>query len=105
MTLRPVCQLDELPLNEGRAFRLEGRPIGVFRLEDGVYALHDSCTHGAGRLSEGHVERGLIACPLHFGCFDIRTGRARTPPVTTAVAMYPVTIDAGIVYIDIADCP
>lgn len=101
--LRAVCRLDELPLNEGRAFWLEGRPIGIFRLEDGVYALHDSCTHGAGRLTEGRVERGLIACPSHLGCFDIRTGRARTPPVTTNVATYPVSVVDGIVHVDVAD--
>jgi nitrite reductase/ring-hydroxylating ferredoxin subunit len=101
MTLHATCRLEELPLNEGRAFWLEGAAIGIFRLEDGVYALRDSCTHGVGRLTEGRVQRGWIECPLHNGCFDIRTGRARTPPVTTAVATYPVTVAGGVVYIDV----
>lgn len=105
MTLHALCRLDELPMEEGRTFSVEGRPVGVFRLDDGVYALHDVCTHGMGRLTEGYVERGLVECPLHAGCFDIRTGRARTPPVTVDVAAYPVTIEAGTVYVDLSDPP
>lgn len=103
MTLHAACRLEELPLNEGRAFLLNGTAIAIFRLDDGIYALRDSCTHGAGRLTEGRVLRGWIECPLHGGCFDIRTGRVRRPPVTTAVATYPVTVADGVVYVNVSE--
>lgn len=98
-----VCQLDDLELNTGRRFTVDGREIGVFRLDDGVYALRDRCTHGNGRLSEGYVEQGLVECPLHAGCFDIRTGRAARAPVTINARSYRVTVESGAVYVELPD--
>lgn len=80
---------------------MAGRAIGVFRLDDGVYALRDRCTHGNGRLSDGYVDQGLVECPLHAGCFDIRTGRARTAPVTIDVRSYPVRVENGTVLVEL----
>lgn len=98
-----MCRLDELELDTGRSFTVDGRAIGVFRLEDGVYALRDRCTHGNGRLSEGYVDQGLIECPLHAGCFEIRTGRAMRAPVTIDVRAYRVLVENGTVYVELPD--
>jgi anthranilate 1,2-dioxygenase ferredoxin subunit len=54
------------------------------------YALHDLCTHGAARLSDGFVENGCIECPLHQGLFDLASGAPRSAPVTVGVKTYPV---------------
>ena len=103
MGVHAVCQLDELELNAGRSFSVNGLEIGLFRLEDGVYALRDRCTHGNARLTEGFVDESLIECPLHAGCFDIRTGRAKRAPVTVDVRAYRVLVQNGVVSIELPD--
>ncbi|HKQ80871.1 MAG TPA: non-heme iron oxygenase ferredoxin subunit [Steroidobacteraceae bacterium] len=103
MGVHAVCQLDELELNEGRSFTVNGQEVGLFRLEDGVYALRDLCTHGNGRLTDGFVDQGLIECPLHAGCFEIRTGRAKRAPVTIDVHAYRVLVQNGVVSIELPD--
>jgi nitrite reductase/ring-hydroxylating ferredoxin subunit len=104
LPVHAICRLDELELDTGRSFTVAGHAIGVFRLDDGVYALHDRCTHGNGRLSDGYVDQGLIECPLHAGCFDIRSGRARSAPATIDVRSYPVRVEDGTVLVELPEC-
>ncbi len=80
---------------EAVAVCLEGVPIVLVRDGDKIFALHDQCTHGAARLSEGFVENGCIECPLHQGRFDLATGEPRSAPVKLAVKAYPVRRESG----------
>jgi len=74
---------------------VNGTPVALAREGEKIHALHDLCTHGAARLSEGYVENGCIECPLHQGLFDLATGEARSAPVTVAVKTYPVRCVGG----------
>ena len=100
--LHLLCALADLEPEEGRCFEAAGRRIAVFRLQDGVFAIDDLCTHGHGYLSEGFVEAGEVECPLHAGRFDIRSGCPRSAPVERPVATYPVEIIDGMVHVRIA---
>ncbi len=60
-----------------------------------LFALHDLCTHGAARLSDGYVENGGIECPLHQGIFDLKTGAPLAGPVVEGVRTYKVRCIAG----------
>lgn len=80
-----------------------GQPLAVFRLGDDVFALRDKCSHGNARLSDGYVEDGCVECPLHQGLIDIRSGAARSAPITTAVRSFPVRVVAGRVEVDVAE--
>ncbi|WP_043830660.1 anthranilate 1,2-dioxygenase ferredoxin subunit AndAb [Muricoccus aerilatus] len=66
-----------------------GVPVALFRVEGQVFALHDLCSHGQARLSDGYVEDGCVECPLHQGLVDIRTGEPRTAPITAPVRSIP----------------
>jgi nitrite reductase/ring-hydroxylating ferredoxin subunit len=78
-----------------------GQPIALF-LNDGTYhALHDRCTHGDARLSDGYIEDGCIECPLHQGMFDIATGAVRQAPVTEAVRCYKVRVTGDRIEVEI----
>ncbi len=79
-----------------------GMAIAVFRQGEALYALHDLCTHGHARLSEGYVENGCIECPLHQGLFNIRSGAPCGGPVTEAVRSFPVQLRAGRVEVGVA---
>lgn len=87
--------------DEPSAYHVGGTPVAVFRLADELYALHDLCTHGHARLSEGYVEDGCVECPLHQGLFDIRSGAPRCAPVTEAVRTYPIRIVDGQVEVHV----
>ncbi len=91
--------------DEPVAVEAAGIQMAIFRLEDQLYALHDLCTHGVARLSEGYVEDGCIECPLHQGLFDIRTGAAKCAPVTEAVRSFPVRVRDGRVEVAMAEQP
>lgn len=87
-----VMKAGELEDGEVAAARVGDTPLAVFRLGEQVYALHDLCSHGNARLSEGFVEDGCIECPLHQGLFDIRNGCPMSPPVKEPVASFPARI-------------
>jgi 3-phenylpropionate/trans-cinnamate dioxygenase ferredoxin subunit len=80
-------------------------PVAVFRLEDGFFATDDTCTHALSSLAEGYIEDGTVECEFHFAKFDIRTGKALTPPAVTPLVSYPVAVRDGIIYVDLRGRP
>lgn len=78
-----------------------GRKLALYRIEDTYCATADLCTHGQARLSEGEVGEGYIECPLHFGLFEIRTGKAAGAPVSRDLATYPVRVEGGRIEVDL----
>ena len=105
MTLEGViylCDVTEVPNGEGKRIALNDRdPIGVFNLNGALHAIDDTCTHGDASLSDGMVdlEFGMVACPFHEGCFDLRTGAAMTSPCVRPVKVHPIAIVNGKVYL------
>jgi naphthalene 1,2-dioxygenase system ferredoxin subunit len=84
------------------AVALNGRDIALYSLDGAVYATDNLCTHGNARLCEGYLEGFEIECPFHQGRFDIRTGQATCAPAIEPVKTWPVKIEAGRVYLDLA---
>lgn len=78
-----------------------GKPIALFLQSGEHYALHDLCTHGQAKLSDGFVEEGCIECPLHQGLFCILTGEPRSAPVTEAVQRFPVRIAGDRIEVEV----
>jgi nitrite reductase/ring-hydroxylating ferredoxin subunit len=78
-----------------------GKAIAVYKVEDGYYATSNICTHAGALLSEGDVVEGLIECPLHFGLFEILTGKAQGAPVTRDLKTYPVRVNGSRVEIEL----
>ncbi|WP_149535858.1 non-heme iron oxygenase ferredoxin subunit [Siccirubricoccus phaeus] len=95
-----VAAEDELAENMPLPVRINGEPIAVVRLEDGIYAVHDVCTHEYALLSDGFCEEGKLECPLHQACFDIRTGAALNEPAEVPVATYKVKVENGEVFVE-----
>ncbi|MEZ2350900.1 anthranilate 1,2-dioxygenase ferredoxin subunit AndAb [Caballeronia sp. RCC_10] len=100
-TWQAIGMLDDFMEGEPAAVVAGDKPVAVFRIGDEVFALHDLCTHGHARLSEGYVEDGCVECPLHQGLFDIRSGAPRCAPVTEAVRSYRIRIVNGQVEIHV----
>ena len=97
-----LCEAAEVPNGEGKRVMIDGfDPIGVFNLEGELHAIDDTCTHGDASLCDGEVDLdfGMVACPFHQGCFDLRTGEAVTSPCVLPVKVHPITIVDGKVYL------
>ena len=87
--------------DEVRVYVYDGNPIAVFRLEDGFYAIDDTCSHAESSLSEGEIDEDIIECPLHGAQFDIRTGRNLSLPAVVPVRSYPVKVEKGSIYLQV----
>jgi 3-phenylpropionate/trans-cinnamate dioxygenase ferredoxin component len=99
-TLVRLCRADEIPLNEGRRFEVNGTPVAVFHLPSGFYAIADTCSHEESSLSEGFVEDDLVDCPKHGSQFEIKTGKNLSLPATKPVAAYRVVVEGEDVYVE-----
>lgn len=71
---------------------LAGKEVAIYDLDGTLYATDDVCTHAYARLSDGWLDNGEIECPLHAGRFDIKTGKATSPPCVTPIKTYPVRL-------------
>lgn len=78
-----------------------GIAVALFRLDGEVFVLHDLCSHGQARLSDGFVEDGCVECPLHQGLVDIRSGAPRSEPIIDPVRTYPARVVDGRVQVEV----
>ncbi len=100
-----VARTADLAPGEVRHVELAGQEIAIFNLDGEFFATSDRCTHMRARMSDGYVNAGVVECPLHFGKFDIRTGRALSPPCKLNLSIYPVEIRAGSVWVGVSPIP
>lgn len=91
-------------VESGCALRVEteGLVLAVFNVDGEFFVTDDACTHGPGSLSEGYLERDVIECNFHGGRFNIRTGEVVGPPCLIPLKTYPVAIEQGRVFIEVA---
>jgi nitrite reductase/ring-hydroxylating ferredoxin subunit len=77
-----------------------GHPLALFKLQDGVYALDDICSHEHSRLSEGDIWDDEVYCPKHGSRFNIRTGAVKGLPAIKPVRSYPVKIEGDSIFVE-----
>jgi naphthalene 1,2-dioxygenase system ferredoxin subunit len=87
----------------GLAVTPDGRDIALFKLEDGVWAIDNLCSHGNARLCDGYVDGHLVECPFHQAMFDLHDGSVTCGPATEPVRSWPVKIEGGRVLLDLGD--
>jgi len=72
--------LAEFPEGRGRAVKLNGVELAVFKLEGRLYALQNACPHEGAALADGTIEGSEVVCPGHGYRFNLRTGACSTTP-------------------------
>ena len=95
----PVAGTDEIARGEVKYVAMDDREIALFNVDGTYYATDDTCTHMGARLSDGYIEGDIVECPLHFGKFNIRTGKASSAPCTIDLRSYPVRVEGTTVSI------
>jgi toluene monooxygenase system ferredoxin subunit len=97
--LREAAALDELRIGEMKGVLIDGRPVLLVRLEDGVRAYADRCSHQGVRLSLGKLEGSRITCGAHEWLYDAATG-CGINPASCSLTAYPSEVRAGRIYVD-----
>ena len=95
-----ACPASDIKPGEPKGMKLAGIPVALYRLDDGIYATNDICTHAYALLSEGYIEGDAVECPLHGALFDIRSGKCLAVG-STDVDCYPVRVEADAVHVEL----
>ena len=97
-----VCSVNDLPTVGAVQAEIGPKRVAIVRDSAGdIHAIDDTCSHANVSLSEGDVEGSAIECWLHGSRFDLRSGKPIGLPATTPIAVYPVKIDGGDVFVSV----
>ena len=70
----PLLMVAELPEGSMRRVSRGDLDILLAHTPDGIVAVDDRCPHMSAPLSIGTLDGCVVACPLHEGMFDLRSG-------------------------------
>jgi 3-phenylpropionate/trans-cinnamate dioxygenase ferredoxin subunit len=98
-----VAPVEELPPGTVKIVHAGEISVGVYNLDGRFCAIEDRCSHDDGPLCEGDfdLEEGYAVCPRHGAHIDIRSGRPLTLPAVFPVDTFPVTVEDGVVKVDL----
>ena len=98
---KEVVALDEIPVLGSRVIRTDDHEIAIFRAsDDHVFAVHNSCPHEGGVLSEGIVHGHKVTCPLHNWVINLEDGQAQGAD-EGSTACFETKVESGVVYINL----
>ncbi|HLV99887.1 MAG TPA: non-heme iron oxygenase ferredoxin subunit [Ktedonobacterales bacterium] len=94
-----VASVSDLAPGQMTLVEVDGELICLANVDGSFYAIADECTHVGGALSDGELEGYVVTCPVHFGQFDIRTGKVLQHPPREDAATYEVKVEGEDVLI------
>nr|WP_296072642.1 non-heme iron oxygenase ferredoxin subunit [uncultured Actinoplanes sp.] len=100
MSFERVGPAEEVGKGTAISVEIAGVDVAVVHADDdNFYAVRDECSHASVALSEGEVDGCTLECWLHGSRFDLRTGEPTGLPATEPVAIFPVEIRDGDIYV------
>jgi nitrite reductase/ring-hydroxylating ferredoxin subunit len=65
------------------------------RVQGQYYAINNVCSHADAGLHQGDLRPTTweVRCPLHQGCFDLRTGSPTAWPASQPVQVYAIRVE------------
>jgi nitrite reductase/ring-hydroxylating ferredoxin subunit len=81
IALEPAeTEAGEIPEGRPVKAKLGSNQLVLVREGERILALHDTCAHAGGPLSEGKVIDGVIECPWHFSRYQLADGHVVRGP-------------------------
>jgi len=96
-----LCPTSEVPENSVKSYEVGNNVLAVYHVDGEFFVTDNECTHGAASLAEGILEDDVIECTLHFGAFNVKTGKAVQAPCFTNLRTYKVVLQDGQVMVDL----
>jgi nitrite reductase/ring-hydroxylating ferredoxin subunit len=97
----PVCAAADLPPGTVKSFEIADQAVAVYNIDGTYYATEAHCTHGFAELADGVLEGDVIECGLHFGAFNVRSGKAVQAPCFTDLKTFRTDVRDGQVFVDL----
>jgi 3-phenylpropionate/trans-cinnamate dioxygenase ferredoxin subunit len=106
-----IGHIDAVPEGGRLIVEIDGREIGIYRLDGSFYAMLNRCPHLGGPLCEGQVvnevtaavpgevrgnlDKTYITCPWHNWEFDIKTGQSYWNPKGLRSRPIPIAVESA----------
>jgi len=103
MAFRRVARVERVPNGRGLSVRVGHVDVGLFRVDDAIYAMENLCPHAGYPLSEGWLQGCVIICPAHGWDFDVTTGFKPHDPDGFPIPCFAVRVEDGEVWVDVED--
>lgn len=94
-----LMDADSLEEEEPQEVVIDNQIILVAKVDGVAYAVDGICSHAYAELVDGDLDGHCLTCPLHFACFDIRTGAAVEGPTDAPLKTYEVKEENGQLWI------
>ena len=75
-----VCKTADVKAGCGRSIEISGKPLALFNVDGGFYAINDVCGHRGGPLGEGELDGKTVICPWHGWRYNVTTGENELIP-------------------------
>ena len=98
-----VADVAELTEGELMPLEVDGEPICLAKVNGGICAFSDNCTHVSGPLSEGELDGDVLTCPWHGAQFNIRTGKVLRGPARQDLPTYPVKVEGDSILVSVPE--
>lgn len=93
-----ACRTDEIREDRGKAVKVGGERVAVFRHEGRVFALSNVCRHQGGPVGEGRIQDGCVTCPWHGWQYKPDDG-CSPPPFDEVIPTYNVRVIGEEVFV------
>ncbi|MGR7997015.1 Rieske 2Fe-2S domain-containing protein [Xanthobacter sp. ZOL 2024] len=95
-----VCKAETVPEGGMRLVIADQHLIVLAWPEEGdLTAVQGVCPHTNTPLADAEFDGRVLTCPVHNWTWDVTSG-APIEPQESALAVYPVKVEDGVVYID-----
>ena len=101
MSFVPVARIAEIPSKRGLCVQVAGVDIGLYLVDERVYAMENTCPHAGSPLSEGELDGCVITCEAHGWPFDVRTGFDPDNADGFPIPCFAVSVEDGMVHVDL----
>jgi len=100
VSFRRAAARDDLWGGELLRVVVDGVPVLLVSLDDGVRAYEDRCRHKGVALSDGHLEGTRLRCAAHAWEYDLVSGRGLNP-ANVCLRAFPVRVEGDAIEVDV----
>lgn len=93
--------VDQIPLGQGRCFKIGSRSVAIFRNRAGdLFAVDSICPHRQGPLADGLLGGNTVICPLHGYKFSLTNGGGLDNNLS--ITRHDLTERSGLLFLRLA---
>ncbi|MBX9843378.1 MAG: non-heme iron oxygenase ferredoxin subunit [Xanthobacteraceae bacterium] len=96
-----VAPISKLPEGKMLGIEIGDLEIAVYHVDGQYYATENVCTHALALLTDGILDGDVVECPLHAGCFNVKTGAGMGDPITEDLRTYRVRVESDTIEVEI----